>query len=116
MIDILSNGENFIMQDGDFATVEGVEKVKQHIITALNTFYSDWIIDKEKGIDFVNGLKNTDLLDADARKQILEIKDVLGISYFCLSFNKSTLTVDISATIQTEYGDISINDVLGNRS
>ena len=115
MIDILSDGKNFTMQDGDFAVVEGVEKVKQHIITALNTFYSDWIIDKEKGIDFVNGLRNTDLLDADIHKQILEIKDVLGISYFRLSYDTSTHTVEISANIQTEYGDISINDALGNR-
>ena len=116
MVDILSDGKNFTIQDGDFAIVESVEKVKQHIIAALNTFYSDWIIDKEKGIDFVNGFRNTDLLDADVRKQILEVENVLGISYFELLYDASNLTVNIAAVIQTEFGDISVNDILVNRS
>ena len=66
MIDIMSDGSHFKFQKGDFLAVKGVEKVKQHIITALNTFYSDWHLDSDKGFDLAN-----------IRRQILEVENVI---------------------------------------
>ena len=50
MTDILMNNNRLPMYNGDFVLTDGIEEIKQHIVTALNTFYTDWLLNYTKGI------------------------------------------------------------------
>lgn len=114
MADIKMTGNRLPMADGDFQLTEGIEEIKQHIIVALNTFYGDWILDYTKGIDYTRGMRQTEFLEHDSKSQILGVDGVTNIINFTLTFDKSTLKVQILAGIQTIYGRIDIAQTLQN--
>ncbi len=116
MIDIMSDGSHFKFQKGDFLAVKGVEKVKQHIITALNTFYSDWHLDSDKGFDLANGLRNLSLLETDIRRQILEVENVISLRNFRLVLDDAELSVKVYAVVQTEFGVVEVTQSLRNQN
>ena len=109
MTDILVENNKLKIVNGDFAAVERLEQVKQHIIVALNTLYGEWILDKDKGIDYAFGMRNTNFLEHSVRKQILGVDKVRSIDNFKLSFDKDSLTVNILAVIYTNYGAFNLN-------
>ena len=57
MTDIKIENNRLMMKNGDFELVDGIDEVKQHIIIALNTFYTDWILDYTKGVDYAYGMR-----------------------------------------------------------
>ncbi len=110
MTDIYMKNNRLPMTDGDFVLTSGVEEVKQHVQTALCTFYRDWILDSSKGINYTYGLRNTDFLENDVRNQILGVKNVQSIDNFSLTFNRENLSIQITAAIKTDYGKINISE------
>lgn len=112
MTDIKMDNHTLPIVDGDFVLTDGVEEIKQHIIVALNTFYTDWLLDYTKGIDYTNGMRNLDFLQHDCKNQILGVNGVTGLINFSLTFDKNTLTVNIVSGVQTIYGRIDIAQTL----
>lgn len=100
------------MVNGDFVLVESLEKTKQHIVSAIRTMYGDWLLNYLKGIDFVPGLRNEVFLDHDMKQQITGVETVTGITNYVRTFDRKTLTVQITAVVQTIYGDIPISEVI----
>lgn len=100
------------MIDGDFQLVDGIEEIKQHIIVALNTFYGDWLLDYTKGIDYTHGMRNLDFLQHDCKNQILGVDGATNIINFTMTFNRSTLAVEVVAGVQTIYGRVDIAQTL----
>ncbi len=98
------------MYNGDFMLVNGVEEIKQHIIVALSTFYTDWLLDYRKGIDYTFGLRHEEFLENDVKKQILGVEGVVSIVSFSMAFDKKTLIWNIKAGIRTIYGNIEVNE------
>lgn len=112
MTDIKMSNNRLPIIDGDFVLTEGIEEIKQHIIVALNTFYSDWLLDYTKGIDYTKGLRNHDFLQHDCKSQILGVDGVTGLINFTLNFDKPTLTVKIVSGVKTIYGRVDIAETL----
>lgn len=110
MADIRMENNRLVMQDGDWVIVDGVDMVKQHIIVALNTFYKDWILDYTKGIDYAYGMRNTEFLEYDVKRQISGVDGVNSISDFSLSFNRADNSVQITAVVKTAYGNINLQE------
>lgn len=112
MTDIKMENNRLVMRDGDFVLVDGVDEIKQHIIIALNTFYNDWLLDYTKGIDYAHGMRNTEFLEHDVKKQLQGIKDVQSVDDFSLTFDRKNLTINITAKIKTKYGNINLNEIV----
>lgn len=110
MTDIKMENNRLVMQDGDFVLVDGIDEIKQHIIVALNTFYNDWLLDYTRGIDYATGMRNTEFLEHDVKKQLQGVKDVQSVDNFTLMFDRSDLKIKITAQIKTKYGNIDINE------
>lgn len=108
MTDIKMYYDRLPMIDGDFQLINGVEEIKQHIIVALNTFYTDWLLDYTKGIDYTRGMRQLEFLEHDCKSQIRGVEGVTNIINFIMNFNRQTLTVEVQAGIQTIYGRVDI--------
>ena len=109
MTDILVENNKLNVQNGDFVAVSRLEKVKQHIVVALNTLYGEWILDKDKGIDYAFCMRNTNFLEHSVRKQILGVDKVQSLDNFKMFFDKENLTVNIIADVYTDYGAFNLN-------
>ena len=103
-----TNGLNIL--HGDFEITFKTDRIAQHIKTALYTFKKEWIFDETRGVDYPHGLKNTDFLEHEIRKQILNVKGVDSIINYEQKFNKDTLSVEVVATIKTCYGTINFSE------
>lgn len=69
--------DDLIFEDGDFALVDGRERVMQHVVTGLRLLKGDWVLDYRKGINYFTGLKAyPKILKAEIKKAMLE---VLGV-------------------------------------
>lgn len=108
MTDIKMYNDSLPMIAGDFTLVDGVEEIKQHIIVALNTFYTDWLLDYTKGIDYTRGMRELEFLEHDCKSQIRGVDGVINIINFTMNFNRQTLVVEVQAGIQTIYGRVDI--------
>lgn len=112
MTDIKMSGHTLPMANGDFQLVSGVEEIKQHIIVGLNTFYTDWLLDYTKGIDYTRGMRQLEFLENDCKSQIRGVEGVTNIINFTLNFNRKTLVVEVTAGIQTIYGRVDIEQTI----
>ncbi len=96
----------FMIKNGDFLTCSGITEIKQHITAALNTFYRDWVLDKTKGIDYPLGLRHTELLEHDIKKQILGVHGVRELKEF--SMHQENQCIKVQADVVTDYGKTGI--------
>ena len=112
MSDILMNDNRLPMYNGDFVLVSGIEEIKQHIVTALNTFYTDWLLDYRKGIDYAFGLRNEEFLEHDCKNQILGVEGVTALVNFNMEFDRKTLQWVIAAGVRTIYGKVEVNETI----
>lgn len=110
------NGEKLKFSNGDFELIEGLELVKQEIIIGLHTFLHDWLLDRNKGIDYFRDLKadSTAFLENDIKETILGINNVLSIDKISVSFNQENLHFTVIAIITTTFGKISLNETSEN--
>lgn len=112
MTDIMISNGRLKISDGDFVTVSKTDEVKQHIIVALNTFVGDWVLNREKGIDYGQGFRNPNYLENDIKKQVLNVKNVRSLDNFEMKFNRKDLTINVTATVKTSYGVIYLDETL----
>ena len=82
MKDLKLNGNKLDWLNGDLAQVEGLELIKQHILTGLYTLKGDWLLDYTVGIvlskkvgDYV--VENEELAKVYLNKVDLGINEIL---------------------------------------
>mgnify|MGYP005755574655 CR=1 FL=1 len=102
------NDNKLPMMNGDFQLVSGIDEIKQQITVALNTFYGDWVLDYTKGIDYAYGVRHEEFLEHDVKNQIRGVKGVLSVDDFTMDYDKTNLTLNISAVVKTTYGKLDL--------
>lgn len=102
------NNNKLPMMNGDFQLVSGIDEIKQQITVALNTFYGDWVLDYTKGIDYAYGVRHEEFLEHDVKNQIRGVKGVLSVDDFTMDYDKTNLTLNISAVVKTTYGKLDL--------
>lgn len=112
MTDIQMKNNCLPMYNNDFILIENIDRIKQQIIIALNTFYSDWLPDYTKGIDYAYGFRHEECLEHDIKKQIIGVSGVLSIKSFNLEYDKSSMKINVIADITTQYGKLDIKEVI----
>lgn len=109
-MDIKLDINNLIFENGDLVLVSGLEKIKQHILTALYTLKGDWLLDYEKGIDLPRGMREHAFLLNDVKNQITGVDGVNRIRKIDLI--REGTTIKIYAVISTINGDVEISEVM----
>lgn len=107
-MDIYMKDNKLPMLNGDFQLVSGIDEIKQQITVALNTFYGDWVLDYTKGIDYAYGFRHEEFLEHDVKNQIRGVKGVLSVDDFTMDYDKTNLTLNISAVVKTTYGKLDL--------
>ncbi|MCA8836955.1 MAG: hypothetical protein K8963_03780 [Proteobacteria bacterium] len=101
----------FSIPGGQIALSNGQAAVGQHAEHAVKTLLSEMIYARDRGIDYdstvFDGSPNLLAFEAAARAQIDRIPDVISITAF--DANLSGNAVDYRATLQTRFGEVSIN-------
>ena len=92
------------------------ETVAQTVVTRLGLWRGEWFLDSEEGTPYRDGIlgKGSTPAGREAllRKRILETPGVLSIVEFSASLDGNIRSLDVSATIDTMYGQASIKEVL----
>lgn len=109
-MDILAQNNRLPMYGGDFMLTNGIEEIKQHIKVALNTFYTDWLLDFRKGIDYAYGLRHEEFLENDIKNQIQGVEGVVSIINFNMKFDRTNARWNVCAGVNTIYGKLEINE------
>ncbi len=110
MKDLKLNGNKLDWLNGDLAQVEGLELIKQHILTGLYTLKGDWLLDDSVGIDFVRNMRDDVFWKHDIKKVILSTEGVNQIKSFDLRIENQNII--INSYITTNLGDIELNEVI----
>ena len=110
MKDLKLNGNKLDWLNGDLAQVEGLELIKQHILTGLYTLKGDWLLDDSVGIDFVRNMRDDVFWKHDIKKVILSTEGVNQIKSFDL--RRENQNIIINSYITTNLGDIELNEVI----
>lgn len=110
MKDLKLNGNKLDWLNGDLAQVEGLELIKQHILTGLYTLKGDWLLDYTVGIDFPRNMRDEVFWKHDIKKVILSTEGVNQIKSFDLK--KENQRISVYAYITTNLGDIELNEVI----
>lgn len=107
---MLGQNNNLVWDNGDLALVEGLDMIKQHIVTGLYTLLGDWLLDDREGINFDRNMRNEVFWEHDIKKVILSTNGVLKIKQFKMIKEKQN--IKILAYVHTNYGDIELNEVI----
>ena len=62
--------------------VNNKQRAIQQIRLAVQTWFDDWGLDEEFGIDYDNAWYSVELMEFHIRKMILQVSGVTSISYF----------------------------------
>lgn len=111
-MDILMQNNRLPMVNGDFQLVSGVDEIKQHVIVALNTFFGDWILDFEKGIDYAYGFRHDEFLEYDIKNQLSGIDGVLSVDDLNMEYDKENLVMKVTASLNTTYGRLDVRNTI----
>jgi len=109
--------------DGDFKFGNGnldfhkdtPEAVGQAVLTRLRLWAGEWFLDTTEGTPYQAGvLGKTDLTTANLtmRDRILNTEGVTAIVEFSSSLNPDLRSYAVSATIDTIYGQTTLNEIL----
>lgn len=91
------------------------ETVAQAALTRLRLWSGEWFLDTTTGTPYqagVLGKKDEATANLTMRERILETQGVVGIGAFSSSLNRDLRTYSISATIDTIYGQATLNEIL----
>ncbi len=104
------NGDR-VTKNGLFVYLINLDAVKQTCEQAVIQQLKELQYDQTKGIEYFNnvftGTPNFQLFEAQARNQILNVDDVIGVSSF--TYEQKDNELSYNATIQTIYGNGEIN-------
>lgn len=108
----LTDDNRIAFKNGDLETVEGEERIKQHIKTGIKIMPSDWILDYRKGVDIIGGLRAyPNILKAQIKSAIQEVFGVDRVLKF--SFDDSTEVYKVKATVMSGFGQFEVEGVTG---
>jgi len=91
------------------------ETVAQAVLTRLRLWSGEWFLDTTEGTPYqagVFGKNDQATADGVMRERILGTQGVVGIVAFSSSLNRDLRLYSVSATIDTIYGQVQINEIL----
>jgi hypothetical protein len=89
--------------------------VAQAVVSRLRLLSGEWFLDLGEGTPYVGGVfgKHTgQSFDPVIRARILDTEGVTGIASYQSIFDGETRRLTINATIDTQYGQAAIQEVL----
>lgn len=107
------NNQDLFVRDGDLATVEGIDEIKQLVGDTLRSFEGDWFLDLELGMPYFQTIfkKATSIADIESvyLDAISSIDGILDITKFDLDYASGERTLNVTFTAVTSDGILNFN-------
>lgn len=97
--------------NGNLAVVRDAEAVGQHVRQRLKTFFGEWFMDTDAGVEWLTEILGSDYDPAKAeaviKAEILATHGVREITGFSVRFNRTTRELAAyDVTVLTDYDEI----------
>jgi hypothetical protein len=109
----LKNGDLYLDADGNIAVVDGIEAVRQSVVTLLQMIKGEWVLDVTQGIPYMQEIFIINASESSV-KNIYD-KAVLSVDGVVTLLQSSGIITDraqrkfsYAATVQTIYGKMEI--------
>lgn len=109
----LTDGDYTFGTGNDF--YEGTDAVAQAVYTSLKLFYGEWWESQDEGLPLFEQILGTSgsaesiqAVDLIIQSYIDQVQGVISVSDYTSSFEGVSRTYTASCTVQTQYGDATI--------
>lgn len=108
--------DDLAVENLDLQLTEDADQVHQNLFIRLNFFFGEWFLDNRLGIKYFDTVftKNPDiiLIDSLIKSTILSTKGVTDLLEYESEFNVALRKLTIAFKVLTEYGELSLSEVV----
>lgn len=107
----LDDSHDMTFGQGIANMADEAESVAQRVYTRLLLLFSEWFLDTDAGVPYLQDVTikpaNMPLAEAVIKRTILETDGVLEIRSFNMTLDRETRRLTVSATVANVYGTTS---------
>lgn len=115
-MDIKLVDNDISVENNDLVLIQGSEETAQNLSVNLRTFLGEWFLNTSLGIPWFQEIlvKGTSIqqIESIILNAILSTNGVLNVSSFNIELDNKERQLSIDSTIQSEEGDIILNDLI----
>ena len=115
-MDLKLTNNDLDITNNELTLITGIDETSQNITVNLKTILGEWFLDESIGVPWLNEIfvKKNSLSQAQAIliNQIKQTNGVKKINDIQFDFNNSTRQLSVSTRVQSEDGDIILNDIV----
>jgi hypothetical protein len=108
----IQNGDLHLDASGNISMADGIEGLRQCVVSMLRTIKGEWILDVTFGIPYKQEIFIIGVREAAVRniydRAILEFKEVINISHSAGVLDRNQRRFGYAATVETIYGKMEI--------
>jgi hypothetical protein len=115
-MDIRLLNNDISIENNDLVLIQGAEETSQNLSVNLRTFLGEWFLNTSIGVPWFQEIlikgNSTQQIESIILNQILSTNGVRNVSEFSIELDNSTRELTVNATVQSEDGDIILNDLI----
>jgi len=109
----LDTDRDLVFEDGDLATVDGLDELKQRMMIALQTGLGEWAWDTSAGLAYMairnaSASRGEALAAAEVRRVLLAIDGIQSIQEVSVSRDTGSRHLTVRALVRTVYGTTEV--------
>lgn len=105
----ISDNKDVELVDGDFPKVSGIDRIIQHIDTALHILPTDWCLDYTQGVNYILGMRGyPEIMSSQIKQAIASVEGVDMVLKYNF-YEGRNRTFYVSATVKVGNSEIPIN-------
>ena len=115
--DVMLKSGHLVFTNGDLVEISRVNRIIQQIYVGLRILVTDWVLDRNAGINYFGGMrKYPEILSAQIKNAINSVEGVDTVLKYNFYINENNV-YKISATVKIGNDEIPINDeiILGTK-
>ena len=117
LIDLKTNNNDLVVENGDLVTISGSEELKHFLLTRLQWFYGEYPFDTSIGVRYFEDVlvKNPNIPNIETlfKNVISETDGVNKVKGFSFDYNAENRSASVYFEVDTKYGDIEQTLSLG---
>ena len=107
---------DLVLENYDFALVDGNERVRQQMHIHLLTFQGEWYLNTNFGVPYFENVlgKQIDraLIESVIKAEIMKVADVLEITSFEMEIDASVRSLTVEFSVMTTFGVLDTTELL----
>lgn len=108
--DIKITDGHLLLENGDLQLVRGINRITQHIKTALYILVGDWVLDSSIGISYFTGMRAyPEILSAQIKRAINSVDGVDTVLKYNFYIDDNEI-FHVTATVKVGNSEIAINE------